>query len=878
MLPAALTSFVGRERELEELRSALATTRVLTVTGAGGCGKTRLALQAACAAPDSFLDGVWWVELAPLADEALVAATVAAALGVRALPGMTDLDAVCAYLAPRRALVVLDNCEHLLGACSLLATAVLKAAPEVVVLATSRATLGVDGETDWRVPALSPADGSALFVERARKARPDFTVTEHVATVCDRLDGLPLAIELAAARVRMLTVEQLADRLSDRFAVLTDGPRTAIARQQTLRASVDWSYDLLSADEQRLLRRVAVFLGGFTLEAAEQVCDGTIAVLGSLVDKSLVLAEPRERGMRYRLLETVREYGLERLAEAGEEAPIRARHRDAFLALAEQEAGRLESPRQAGALAHLEPDAANLAAAIEHGLQTEPAVPLRMCAALYPFWRARGRLAEAELVQSRALAAGADAPPGLRARVLVTSASRCIGMGDPTAGQELATEALALADEAGDLSAAARARCVLGNALGFSRPAAGRAELARAAEVAQAAGDDLALIHSHLARAYGATLQNDSARARRYSDAVADVVERSGEPYDFARRWSFVGFAAAHDGRLEEARDAAANACAALADVWEPIQYGAAEAVEALADVWAGRHELALERLPGKLERARQAGAGLAVGFLMCTFAFALLAAGRLDQAREQLERLAAWSEGRNLFATAWALNWLAETQRLLGDPAAGATAVRARGASEGYGNRLLATHAGLTLGRLAAARHDWMTARQHALAHLDVVAGGGHFSWLPGCLDALGEVAAGMGFDDDAARLFAAAARTRADLGVARVVPEPEHWAAIEAGLGGVGDTATALTIDDALEWARRARGPRTRPASGWASLTPTEVKVAQLVSEGLTNRQIGERMFISPATVKTHLEHAFTKLDVHNRAELAALHARHV
>jgi predicted ATPase len=318
-LPVALSSFIGRERELGELGKVLANTRLLTLTGAGGCGKTRLALQTASELVDRFPDGVWWVELAPLAEERLVGAAIAEALGVRPLPGTTELQACGAYLASRQALVILDNCEHLLTACAEAAVALLQAAPEVAVVATSRAPLGIGGETHGRVPSLSlpgpetssdvlvGSDAVSLFVQRAREVRPDFALTdgnaESVARACDDLDGLPLAIELAAARMRMLSVEQIAAGVSDRFRLLTGGPRTATERQQSLRASVDWSHELLSDDGRLLLRRLAVFAGGFTLDAAEETCSGegvdrerVLDLLGSLVDHSLVIAE--QRGVR----------------------------------------------------------------------------------------------------------------------------------------------------------------------------------------------------------------------------------------------------------------------------------------------------------------------------------------------------------------------------------------------------------------------------------------------------------------------------------------------------------------------------------------------------------------------------------------------------
>jgi predicted ATPase len=457
-LPVQLSSFVGREDELREVGRLLAEHRLLTLTGAGGCGKTRLAVRAASDALDRFPDGAWWVDLASLSDDRLVSASIAGALGVRPLPGVTELQAVKTYLAQRRALIVLDNCEHLLEACARASEAMVGAAPDVVVLATSRAPLGVREETEWRVPSLSlpgettealagsdsanPAsDAVALFIERAGASRPGLALSADDATsaaaICTELDGLPLAIELAAARVRILSVAQIATGLSERFRLLSGGPRTSSDRLRTMRASVDWSYELLSEQERILLRRLAVFAGGFTLEAVDEVCAGggiereaMLDLLASLVDQSLVIAEGHEAAVRYRLLETMREYGLERLADAGEEATIRARHRDYFLALSERAAPHLETGRQLEFLELLDPEAPNLAAAIECALLSEPPRALRFCAALYRWWCARGHFAEAELVHSRSLEACGDHEPALRAHAFHSRAYIAVWVGD----------------------------------------------------------------------------------------------------------------------------------------------------------------------------------------------------------------------------------------------------------------------------------------------------------------------------------------------------------------------------------------------------------------------------------------------------------------
>jgi predicted ATPase/DNA-binding CsgD family transcriptional regulator len=361
-LPASLTSFIGRERELVEVQARLAGARLVTLTGVGGCGKTRLALEVARTVLDRYPDGVWLVERAALADAALVPQTVAAVFDLRELPGQAVANALATSLRGRNLLLVLDNCEHLLDACARLVDGLLRACPELRVLVTSREALGITGEIAWRVPSLPVPDPQhlppftqlgqspavRLFVERAAAVQPQFALSERnaamVAQVCQRLDGIPLALELAAARIEALSVEQLAARLDQRFRLLTGGSRTALPRQQTLHATLDWSYDLLSEPERHLFNRLAVFAGGWTLEAAEAVGagdgiepEGVLDLLQHLVRKSLVVAEESgDSAERYRLLETLRQYAHERLVMAGELETVQQRHALAYLALAEE--------------------------------------------------------------------------------------------------------------------------------------------------------------------------------------------------------------------------------------------------------------------------------------------------------------------------------------------------------------------------------------------------------------------------------------------------------------------------------------------------------------------------------------------------------------
>ena len=363
-LPLELSSFVGRERQIAEVkRLLLGGNRLLTLTGPGGCGKTRLALAVAFEVMEGFEGGVWLVELASLSDPDLVPQAVASTLGVREAQDRPLIETLSARLGSRKMLLVLDNCEHLVEGCALLADALLRACPNLRILATSREALGIAGERAWLVPSLSLPGGPQnlppleelahyeavrLFAERAAAVASDFELTEHnapaVAHLCRGLDGIPLAIELAAARVRVLSVEQIVSRLEDSFGLLTGGSRTALPRQRTLRATIDWSHELLSEKEQVLFQRLSVFAGGFTLEAAEAVCAGDglelhamLDLLSRLVDKSLVLVAGQQGGeARYQLLETVRQYGQEKLNESGEEPTIKRHHADFFLKFAEQ--------------------------------------------------------------------------------------------------------------------------------------------------------------------------------------------------------------------------------------------------------------------------------------------------------------------------------------------------------------------------------------------------------------------------------------------------------------------------------------------------------------------------------------------------------------
>lgn len=510
-LPHQLTSFIGRDREMAEVKRLLTATSLLTLVGTGGAGKTRLSLQVAADLVDAYPDGIWLVELAPLAEPSLVGKAVASVLGVREQVGRSALHVLEEHLRSRSLLVVLDNCEHLVAACAALADALLRTCPRLKILATSREALGIAGETTWRVPSLTlpePAELTSsgldtvsaltqheavrLFIDRALAVTPAFAVTNRnapaVAQICHRLDGVPLAIELAAARIRVLAPEQIAARLDDRFRLLTGGSRTVLPRQQTLRALVDWSYDLLDDAERTLLQRLSVFAGGWTLEAAEAVCVGDriasadiLDLLTQLVDKSIVLADTRGDTTRYRLLETLRQYGAEKLAASGAAERINRAHRDWFLDLTERAASDWWGPNTAAWINQLTADHDNLRAALRWSLaNSDPEsieTGLRLAAASGPFWFAQDYLSEGRRWLEAALAAdhGHAREPAVSPSAPIGTAQHFLGAHSRVAAlnalsrletmQEDNVSALAHAEEARTLALQAQDTLGLANAV-----------------------------------------------------------------------------------------------------------------------------------------------------------------------------------------------------------------------------------------------------------------------------------------------------------------------------------------------------------------------------------------------------------------------------
>jgi len=549
-LPGHRPSLIGREEDIPTIRQRLAEiqTGLLTLTGAGGCGKSRLAVEVAYGVRDQYPDGVWLVELAPLSEPSLVDNAVAAVLGVRERAGQSLRDCLLAFLQPKVLLLVLDNCEHLVEACAHLTDALLRTCPGLRILATSREPLHTSAEVTWRVPPLAAPDGQRiltvdelvaysavqLFVTRAQAVRPDFSLGPEtaagIARVCARLEGMPLALELAAARTRALGISQIAARLDEDFRILVGGSRTAHSRQQTLEATLEWSHRLLTDDEPVLFRRLSVFAGGFDLNAAEQVCRGddidateVLDVLTRLVDKSLVVAEERAGHARYRMLEPIRQYARSRLAEAGEDVSARRQHAAYFRALAERAEPELWGPDQATWLARLEQDHGNLRAALSwyHESAEDAEAERRFAVALSRFWHTRGELAEGRIWLQRALEAPACGATRGLATALTWEATFAHHQGDLDEAVAVGERAVTASRELGEPLILGLALVTLGDNL--TRPGdedRAIAVIEEGLEIVRGIGD-----RAGPSQAIGLGLLGTALRIRGDLDRAADVLE-----------------------------------------------------------------------------------------------------------------------------------------------------------------------------------------------------------------------------------------------------------------------------------------------------------------------------------------------------------------
>jgi predicted ATPase/class 3 adenylate cyclase/DNA-binding CsgD family transcriptional regulator len=904
-LPTQLSTFVGRERELAALTTLAGDHRIVTITGSGGCGKTRLALEVAAGMIDGVPDGVWFCDLAKITAPALVAQIVAEALAIKEEPNQTYTDLVAGRLQDRRAMVILDNCEHVVAAAAELADALLRRCPGVSVLTTSREPLGVEGEVTWRVPSLTapradelPAieslrsfDAVQLFIDRATSARPNFVVDAStaplIADVCARLDGIPLAIELAAARVRVMTLEQVASGLSDRFRLLGTGVRTAMPRQQTLLASVTWSHDLLTDQQRTIFRRVAVFTGPFSLSAAEHVATcaddldraSVLELLAQLVDRSLVVLDDTEVGPRYRLLQTIRQFGRDRLAEAGEVAVAKRRHLDHY--------SEWIGPRYAlaGAAAGREVDADydDIRSALEWAIvDRDAARGQQLAGGLWPYWVTSGRFREGRTLTEDLLALDVEVDAAVKAAAYLSLAWTAEFMMDMPMSMYAAVQSLPLARESGVDRLVARATQKVGLAQSYMDHDAGCALLRESIELARDCEDwttyDDSLFFLSLAKMMNAELA-ESARLARESLAHSTEIDYRDS---IARNHWLLGWVAVYAGDVIDAKRHFEVMQSIFDEQPNVVWMHRAHHALAMTALMSGDHAEAwrhVERARDVSERTRNVYDAITAGAIAADLH---LLAGDIDQAVAVVD---GWNiDGLPAPTFPTALIAFAEHLR--------ATACLARGDVGGAIAQLSPVRSGsdigettaramylVTAGRVARAAGEVVVAEQRAHEALTTV--GEHRERLAMIVDLFAGLRVDVGAFVEAARLFGATSafldrggmtryydplgavardleRLRADLG------DEEVEAALQDGRG--------MSIEDAVALIMRGRGARRRPSTGWDSLTPTERKVVHEVAEGLSNGDIAEKLFMSRRTVSTHVSHVFAKLGIKTRTELAA------
>jgi len=840
-LPIQPTPFIGREQELTVVRDLLGRekVRLLTLTGPGGTGKTRLGLQVAAELSERFVNGVFFVDLAPISDPDLVLSTIAQTLGIREVAGQSLLERLSEELQPKQVLLLLDNFEQVVSA-ALVVADLLIACPQLKVLVTSRMVLHVRAEYEFAVPplalpdpqhlrdlaALSQSEAVALFLQRAQAVQPDFQMTTAnapaVAEICVRLDGLPLAIELAAARIKLLPPPALLARLAHRLQVLTSGARDVPVRQQTLRNTIAWSYHLLDAQEQRLFRQLSVFVGGCTLETAEAVCavlsdgDGAGPVLdgvASLIDKSLLQHTEREEEPRLRLLETIREYGLEALTASGEMEATQRAHALYYLALAEEAESELDGPQQVRWLQRLEREHDNLRAALRWSLEQGEAgysmeLALRLGGALRGFWLRHGPFSEGWTFLERAITGSEGIVAATRAKALLAATSFATYLGDMDRAESLAQESLALCRELGDTWGIAQSLLQLGRAASYrgNFPVA-RPLLEEALALCREVGHKRGIIWALDELGYMAIRQGDYARAHALLEEDLAIDREEGDTLAIAA--SLLQLAEMHF-----------------------VSQGDQATVRALLE-----EGLALCREVGNTW-------GIAYSFFLS--GWVALQQGDAATARELAEE---------------SLGLYRET-----------------------GEGLSIAEALSLLGRVEARQGDHARARALFEESLAIARKVDHKLNIASCLEGLAGVVAAEGKPTWATRLWGAAEALREAIGAPiPPVERANYEQAVAVAHAKLGEQAFAAAWAEGrtmtLEQALAAQGPVTLPqqlaagpapappaktSSYPAGLTEREVEVLRLVAQGLTNAQIAEQLIVSPHTVHAHVRSIHSKLGV--------------
>ncbi|MFV8319889.1 LuxR C-terminal-related transcriptional regulator [Mycobacterium sp. 23] len=898
-LPAQLTSFVGRQAQMSDVRQLVISNRLVTLTGAGGVGKTRLAVEVSSLLNPEFPAGIRYVDLAPITNAAVAPLTVARTLGLPDQPGRSTMELLVRFLGEKSMLLVLDNCEHLLDACGDMVVELLGCCPQLTILSTSREPLGVPGELTWRVPSLSLAgEAVELFADRARQARPDFVVndgnTALIREICERLDGMPLAIELAAARIRALSLQQIGSSLHDRFRLLTGGARTAVRRQQTLRASVDWSHALLTDPERVLFRRLAVFTGGFDLEAAQAIGACTemesyqlLDQLSLLVDKSLVVAletsaeTNTDGGMRYSLLETVRQYAQEKLGESGEAEETRTRHRDYYTSTATELASQgLAGVERLLAWARAESD--NLRAAFAWSLDSgDRESALRLASSLQEFWLRTGIFREALAAFDAVLTDGRpeEIAPGVWVRAV---ADQCAiaGWAGAHGHTDLAQEALEVARKLDDPALLARALGACGTATFYNAEVA-QAHFTEAIELARAVGEEWSLMPIFSYQATAAVVAGEPLAAIAAAEAGRDLADALGDGFFSRNNRAWLGCGLWFHGDLDEAievlRSVVAEAEAAADPSATIFGQVCLSGTLAFNGQVAAAHSAALAAVA-----ASDSVGGMTEDTVNGAIAHAALAGGDAEAARQAAQEALRHSvPDREAFTRSVAP--LAEALLACGDLVA----------ARHWADECIAMVPGIfkmtaltVRAFIAAAQGEPEQAERDVHDALTIAAQTQGYMKVADTLECLARLAADEGNAAYAARLLGAVHGIRQRKGHARYpMYQAGYQAAVAAVREALGDNAfedawadgAALSIEEAIGYAQRGRGERKRPASGWGALTPMELDVARLVAEGLGNKDIGARLFVSPRTVQSHLRHAYAKLGLTSRVQLVQEVLRH-
>ena len=894
-LPPQRTSFVGRQHEMDDIRSLLQDSSLVTLTGAGGCGKTRLALQVAASLIDDYPDGVFIADLSRVIEPKDVEPAVARAFGL----SEDASNNVAPFLRDKTMLLVLDNCEHLISTCAELCDTLLEAAPGLRILATSREPIRVSGESTYLVPSLpvpperdvagidglTPYAATELFLDRARRIRSDFALSEvdasSIANICRRLDGIPLAVELAAARVRVLSPQQIADALDERFRVLTGGTRTAMPRQQTLTASVDWSHDLLTEPERILFRRLSVFQSGFTLEACADVCSGpgvephqVLDLLSLLVDKSLVEVDTSAGAKtRYRLLETIRQYAADRLTDAGEEEQTRERFRDHFLRAAERHAEEVWGPHGVDAFQAFLDDRENYEAAFRWTCSREDFEhAARFLAALAEslenIW-----LGEARAWITALIPHIERVPEPIRTDGIHGAARHLPKALFPNL-EPIARESVEFHRTSGDERRLGRSLLVWAR-LSHPNDDSSKA-LDEAIGLAKKTDTPFALA---CVQSSAALLSTSPEKADRYAEELIESLRQNDAPIFRLRVAWFTLYSFMFRDPLRALEVGELQAHPDLERI--PHLHRHARTWRAFNLALVGRlgeaRELANELIP----HLQQVGDMNCLSMQHRALSVAADVSGDSDTALAEYERsrLAHASAGSPTLGPELGLAWM----RLGRGETETADSIRRTGAQwesdPRMGPELLLLDAAITneQGDLEEAEH---------LAH-SALGGLGHYVFsLTGCLELLAAIAAGRGNYIEAARILGAVEghRNRVGLAVrnsffrdlyARTLASIKE-ALEEDAFHQAWNEGTNMNQHEIVSYVQRGRGERGRPSAGWQSLTPTEEEVAKYVAEGLSNKEIAERMFVSVRTVTTHLTHIYEKLGFSSRPELVSAAAR--